>query len=48
LESERVRKVRALRCLPGAWDRMVRAAAGQRLTISEFFERWALSLPSRD
>lgn len=44
-ESERVRKQWMVRIRPEIRERVRRAAARERLTVADFVERWALSLP---
>lgn len=43
-EGKRVRKAHNLRILPSAWEDIRRAATAEQLTMSDFVERWALSL----
>lgn len=44
-EGKRTRRAHQMRMLESAYDRIRRAAAREQLTLADYVERWALSLP---
>jgi len=45
MEEDRLRKQAKLRLLPDLYDRIRAAAAREGMTVSDFVERWAKTLP---